>query len=475
MKKNKELLTKPEENEISEYGQKIISIIRGNSAPLVMKEKLEDFHEKDIAEILSCLSLQERKKLYRILDADMLAAILEYEEENEAGRFLDEIDLKKIPSILENMETDDAVAVLRELGRDKREVIFDMLPDNVRESISRTASFSEDEIGSLMTSNFILIKEGLSVKQAMSSLVSQAAKNDNISTLFVSDENGIFTGAIDLKDLITARQGDALDSLVINSFPYVYGQEAVDDCLEKLKDYSESSIPVLDNSNRILGVITAQNVIEATDDALGEDYAMLAGLTAEEDLKEPVRESIKKRLPWLVILLALGLVVSSVVGAFENVVSQLTIIMAFQSLILDMAGNVGTQSLAVTIRVLTSEGLSFKQKLGLLSKEIRVGFLNGLILGSLSVLFIGLFIFFTKGQSLTFSFLVSGCIGISLLLAMLASSASGTLIPMFFKKIGVDPAVASGPLITTVNDLVAVVCYYGLSWVFLINIFHLGA
>ena len=475
MKKNKEIIPAvPEETEISEYGRSIISIIRGNSAPPVMKEKLEDYHEKDIAETLEFLSLQERKKLYRILDADMLSAILEYEDEDQAGQFLNEIDLKKIPKILERMETDDAVAVLRELGRDKRTIIMDMLDENVRQSISLTASFDEEEIGSLMTSNFIRIQEGLSIKQAMSSLIEQASINDNISTLFVSNEDGIFLGAIDLKDLITARQGDSLDELIINSFPYVYGQEAVDDCLEKLKDYSESSIPVLDESNRLLGVITAQNVIEATDDAMGEDYAMLAGLTAEEDLKEPVKESIKKRLPWLLILLCLGLLVSTVVGSFEKVVSQLTIIMAFQSLILDMAGNVGTQSLAVTIRVLTSEGLSFKQKLGLLSKEIRVGLLNGLILGCLSVVLIGLFIFFAKGESLSFAFAVSGCIGISLLLAMLASSASGTLIPMFFKKIGVDPAVASGPLITTVNDLVAVVCYYGLSWILLINILHLG-
>jgi magnesium transporter len=246
----------------------------------------------------------------------------------------------------------------------------------------------------------------------------------------------------------------------------------VDYCIEKLKDYSEDSIPVLDNNNCLIGVITSQSLIEVVDEEMGEDYARLAGLTAEEDLTEPLKESMKKRLPWLMILLALGMVVSTVVGSFEKVVSQLTIIMAFQSLILDMAGNVGTQSLAVTIRVLMDETLSGKQKCALVFKEMRIGLCNGSVLGILSFLLIGLYIFFFKGRTLLFSYAVSGCIGIALLTAMLVSSAVGTLVPLFFKKIKVDPAVASGPLITTINDLVAVVVYYGLSWLLLLQIFH---
>ena len=233
-------------------------------------------------------------------------------------------------------------------------------------------------------------------------------------------------------------------------------------------------MPVLDNKNRLLGVITSQSIIEVVDDEMGEDYAMFAGLTAEEDLKEPLFQSVKKRLPWLLALLGLGIVVSSVVGVFEQVVAQLTLIMAFQSLILDMAGNVGTQSLAVTIRVLMDENLTAGQKFRLVIKESRVGFTNGMILGVISIVFVGLYIMIFRQQSFGFSFAVSACIGLALLLAMVVSSAVGTLIPLFFKKIKIDPAVASGPLITTINDLVAVVTYYGLSWVFLINILHLA-
>jgi magnesium transporter len=334
------------------------------------------------------------------------------------------------------------------------------------------ASFDEDEIGSKMTTNYIKIRRGLTVKEAMSELVRQAEYNDNISTLFVVDDFGAFYGALDLKDLITARENSDLDERIVTTFPYVYGHEDIDDCIERLKDYLEDSIPVLDNENRIIGVITAQSLIQVVDDEMGEDYARLAGLIAEEDLSETLLESMRKRLPWLFILLGLGMVVSSVVGSFEKVVSQLPLIMAFQSLILDMAGNAGTQSLAVTIRVLTDEALTFKQKVFLVGKEMRVGFCNGLLLGSVSFILVGLYICFAKGHLLSFSFTVSACIGVSLLLAMLISSLTGTLIPLFFNKIKVDPAVASGPLITTINDLVAVVTYYGLSWILLLEVMH---
>ena len=340
--------------------------------------------------------------------------------------------------------------------------------------VQKLLSYEEDEIGSCMTNNFVCISEELSVREAMSELVRQAGEHDNISTIYVTDTEEKFAGAIDLKDLIIARENTPLQEIVSSSYPYVYEHENISECVEKIADYEEDSIPVLDNDNKLLGVITSQSMVDLVDDEMGEDYAKFAGLTAEEDLKEPLRESIKKRLPWLLVLLGLGMVVSSVVGLFEEVVSQLTIIMCFQSLILDMAGNVGTQSLAVTIRVLMDESLTGKQKAELVWKEMTIGFSNGLILGTLSFIVIGLYIALFKGKTFMFAYAVSGCIGIALVVAMVISGAVGTCIPLFFKKINVDPAVASGPLITTINDLVAVVTYYGLSWIFLIEMLHLA-
>lgn len=455
-----------------EYVEEIVKLIKGNDSPKTLAEKLSDYHGSDLADAMEQLSAPERKKLFRVCSPELTAEAFEHLDEAAAGSYLEEIDIKRAAAVVSELETDTAAAVLHTVPKDKRLLIIDELGEDIKGEIKLIASFDEDEIGSKMTTNCIVIRESLSVKEAMNELVRQAEENDNISTIFVTDENDEFYGAIDLKELITARSSTSLSDLIATNFPYVYAQETIDDCIEKLKDYSEDSIPVLDNNSRLLGVITARSVIEVVDDEMGEDYARLAGLTAEEDLNEPLRESMKKRLPWLLVLLGLGMLVSSVVGVFEKVIAQLTIIMAFQSLILDMAGNVGTQSLAVTIRVLMDEKLTVRQKVHLVTKEMRVGLCNGILLGVISFLFVGLYIHFFKHKAMGFAFAVSGCIGTSLILAMLISSAVGTLIPLFFKKIKIDPAVASGPLITTVNDLVAVVTYYGLSWLLLIGVFN---
>lgn len=325
-----------------------------------------------------------------------------------------------------------------------------------------------DEIGSCMSKNYVAILENSTIKGAMSTLVRQAAVNDNIAILYVVDENNCFRGAIDLKDLIVAREDRNLQEIIDFNFPFVYASEKIENCISTIIDYSEAAIPVLDSENHLLGVVMAQDFMEVIEDEYSEDYAKLGGLTSEEDLAESIFESVRKRLPWLGILLLLGLGVSATVGLFESIVAQLPVIMCFQSLILDMAGNVGTQSLAVAIRVLMDQQIGHKEKAALIWKEARIGVINGMVLGVLSFVSIGIYLCF-KGNAGIFAFSVSGCLGIAMVLAMLVSSLSGTVIPMFFQKIGIDPAVASGPLITTINDLVAVISYYGLAWLILIQ------
>ena len=443
------------------YEEKIAQVVRGNLTPKIMREQLLTYHENDIAAALDLLKKEDRYRLDRVLSPETLADVLEYSE--RINEYVGELNLRKRAEVLAHLEPSVAVDYLQEVAKGERAAIIDLMPDDAKQEISLLSSFDEDEIGSRMTTNFVMIHMGISVRQAMRELVEQAADNDNISTIYVADDDGIFAGAIDLKSLIIAREGTELESIIMTSYPYVYANELIEDCIERIKDYSEDSIPVLDQENRLKGVLTAQDVAELIDDEMGEDYARLAGLTAEEDLQEPLSMSIVKRLPWLLVLLGLGLVVSSVVGLFEAVAAGLTIIVAFQSLILDMAGNVGTQSLAVTIRVLMDDQCTGRQKLYLVAKEAKIGLCNGLILGSLSILFIGLYLLLVKGEAAHFAFSISLCAGAALALSMSLSSISGTTIPILFKGLGVDPAVASGPLITTVNDLIAVVTYYGLA------------
>lgn len=453
------------------YAEEILKIIRSTSDNEELLDKISDYHENDIAEAFELLSEDERKKLYPILGAEQVAEIFTYIEDPD--RYIGELDIDKAALVISYMDSDDAVDVLDELDENTKDRLVGLLDAESSRDIKMIQSYSEDEIGSMMTTNFVVIKNTLTIRQAMRELVKQAGENDNISTVYVTDNEDKFYGAIDLKDLIVARENDSLEDIISTSYPYVRDKEIVSECIEQIKDYAEDSIPVVTDEQMLIGVITSQDIVELVDDEMGEDYAKLAGLTSEEDLQETSLESIKKRLPWLVILLFMGMGVSSVVGIFETVVAVLPIVMCFQSLILDMAGNVGTQSLAVTIRVLVDENLTSKQKMHLVIKEMKVGFLNGMLLGMLAFIFIGLYVWIFKKNAVWSAFAISGCVGFSLMVAMVISSLVGTLIPMFFHKIKIDPAVASGPLITTVNDLVAVVTYYGLAWLLLIEMLHL--
>ena len=452
------------------YVEELVDIIRSGLPKEQLIDRLSDYHDNDIADALTKLTPDERRELYPLIGVERVAEIFAYLDDAEP--YLKELPIESAAKIVSEMDSDDAVDVLEEMDATTKHKIVGMLDKEASEDVRLLFSYDEDEIGSRMTTNIIMIRNNLTIRQAMRELIEQAGENDNISTIYVIDDEDKFYGAIDLKDLIIAREYTDLEDLISHSYPYVKDHEKVADCIEQIKDYAEDSIPVLQEDGTIAGIITSQDIVEAVDDEMGEDYAKLAGLTAEEDLNEKLTESVKKRLPWLVILLFLGMVVSSVVGAFEAVVAVIPIVMCFQSLILDMAGNVGTQSLAVTIRVLMDEELTAKQKLMLVVKEMKIGFVNGLFLGVMAWLFLGIYICVIKGYPIHHALLVSGCVGIALVTAMVISSMVSTLIPMFFKKINVDPAVASGPLITTVNDLVAIVVYYGLAMLFLVDLLH---
>lgn len=220
---NKELTTAVQEMTARpDYATEIAAIIRGNDSPKTMMSRLEDYHANDIAEVMTELTLPERKKFYRVCSLDMLADIFEYLDEDAAGAYLDETDIRKAAAVISRLDTDTAVNILRCIDKEKRTLIIDTVDPDIQKELRLIASFDEDEIGSRMTVNCIIIREDMTVKQAMSELVRQAEENDNIATLFVVDDNNEFYGAIDLKDLITARSETALDDIIATSFPYVY-------------------------------------------------------------------------------------------------------------------------------------------------------------------------------------------------------------------------------------------------------------
>lgn len=464
------------ENQVPEkidFSEELLSIIRNSKNQKTLKEQLSLYHDNDIAEVIPFLNENERLLLYKSLGNEGVSEVFAYLD--NVDEYLAELDNEKVADIIENMDADDAIDVLEELPEERQNQILPLIEPDAQKDIALIDSYKDDEIGSRMTTNFISVKNTFTIKQAMRALINQSAENDNITTLYVVDENDAFYGAISLRDLIIARQTTPLENIITTKYPYLYAHETMAECIEDLKDYSEDSIPVLDNDKKILGVITSLDLVEAVDEEMSDDYAKLAGLTSEEDLDEPLFKSIKKRIPWLFILLFLGIVVAGVIQGFQQFIpASLIILYTFQSLILGMSGNSGTQSLAVTIRLLSNDEITLNDKFKFIFKELKVGVLNGLIIGTISFVFIGLYLnLFEKSflQSINVSgFAISLSVGFSLFASMLIASLTGTLIPIFFKRIGVDPAVASGPLITTINDFVSVFVYYGISILLLVNL-----
>lgn len=457
---------------MKDYLLELKDILLSNISKEELNEKLENYHDSDIADVLESLTEEERLNVYKKISIERLSYIFSYYENVED--YIEEVSPDYAADIIQEMDTNDAIDVLNELEEEDKSEIIDLMEDKPKQDILKADSYNEDEIGSYMSDNYICVNCNDTVAEATSRMIKEAGEHDNIFTIYVVDQDGRYYGAIDFKNLIRARKADNLSDLIKKSYPFFFDTEIMSECISKLKDYSENSIPVLNRSHKIVGVITSDIVIDATEEEMAEDYAKLGGLSEEEDIDESIFKSVKKRVPWLIILLFLGFIVSNVTGSFETVIATLPVVVFFQSTILDMAGNVGTQSLAVTIRNLTDDESRKKINKGIF-KEIKVGFLNGLCIGIIAFILVIAYLAI-KQQEITpgsgYGFLasmkISGIISFALLCAMTISNLIGTLFPLLLHKIHVDPAVASGPFITTVNDIIAVVIYYGLVYLFFI-------
>ncbi len=457
----------PEQN----YCSQILGIVRSNATEDEIKTQLQEFHNNDIAGAFEELTSEERDRLLKILGTELISEIVSYLD--DASEYLSEITADDAAEIIEQMDADDAVEALEDLDDERRSEIIDLIEDaEIKKDIKLIDSYEDDQFGSRMSTNFICVKRTQTIKETMKILVSEAAENDNIFTIFAVEEDNSFYGAIDLKELIIARSNVELERLICNTFPFVYDTDLISENIERLRGYSEHIIPVVSaKTQKLLGVITSTDIAELIDEERGDDYAKLAAMTGEQERDEPLFTSMKKRVPWLIALLFMGLIVSAVVGAFEGVVAALPMIVSFQSLILGMAGNAGTQSLAVTVRKLSeNDNSSLAKQLRYILSEVRIALLNGIALGIISFAMVSGYLFIANSYDVAFILSAAGCVGLAMCFAMAISGFTGAAIPICLYRLKVDPAVASGPLITTVNDLVAVISYYGLAWLLIINI-----
>lgn len=435
-------------------------------SPLALKNQLNSLSREELINKIQTMKEYDRQKVWRLLDDEKCVSLIENSQ--DGIYWFDSIPIKKESRIIEKMPSDQAIKLLESLDSEKRKLVLQFST----KSFPGYLIYAEDEVGSIMSDDFIVLDKRVTKEEALERIREESETKDNIRTIFLKEENGGLYGEVDLLDVLKSHDDAPLSSMATTSFPFVAANSKLSKTLEWIKDYNLSSFPVIDEEGKTIGTVTRKKLGETVEREMAEDYRKLASLQ-KEDRNMSVIQAMKSRLPWLFLLLLLGMVVSSAIGKLSELVTGLLMVFSFQSLILDMTGNSGTQTLAVAVRALSGRELSGKEKRNMLKKETSTGFLSGLVLGLGAFIVLLPYVFITSGNGIIYALSLSFSVSISLFVAMTLSNLIGATIPMVAEKFGVDPAVASGPLITTFNDLLGAFSYYGVVFILMKKILHL--
>jgi magnesium transporter len=427
------------------------------------KSSFLDLHPYDQAEIFIELTPEERQKLYKILSSEEVSELFAYMiEDEDLVTIFDNMEDDYASELLSEMASDDAADIIQKLDKSDASNYLEMMDDEDQADIMELLHYEEDTAGSIMTNDFIEININDNIKQAMRKMINMANEAETIYSLYVTDDEGILVGVLSLKELITAKGDEKIIDIMTDDVIKVDVMEDQEDVAKTIQDYDFLAIPVVDKGNHMLGIITVDDLIDVVLEEAAEDYSKFAALgDSEFDVDtETVTKSVRKRLPWLIVLLLVGTITASISEFFVGTTSKLPILINYMPLILGMAGNTGTQALAVTLRGLTTEEFEERKDVFIhLFREVRIGLMNGFLMGATTFVYA----YFIMGQPLLIGVLLGAVIVIALMIATFA----GAVIPLLIELTGLDPAVASGPFITTINDVIAVSIYLGLATIFL--------
>jgi len=442
----------------------IIKIIQEGS-PGTMQDELEKYHPSDVAETFNALDTDDQMHVLMTLNHHLLANIFSHLKPKRAASLLSKIDQPKVGRILEVMERDDATDVLKIVNVHKRGEYLNQLDDETRIELEHLIHYQEETAGSIMTTDYIALSKGMDVKDAMKETIHNAETTEGIQRLFVLDDKKFLEGVIELKTLIQARSPKKIEELMFSDVITAKVNDDIEEVARKMQNYGIYLLPVVNDNNQLQGVITMDDAADILDMETDEDYARFATISKDENINRSVFKSALHRLPWLSLLLAIGLLVGGIMSTFEETIEQVTVLVFFLPLIMDMGGNTGTQSLAVTVRGISRQHYLDKEaRKKHIIKELRVGILNGLGIGLLSFVTAGIFLTIIGNLGVIEpthpAFLVSFAIGLSVGVALIITTVFGAIVPLTLHRLKFDPAVASGPFITTMNDVLGLLIYF---------------
>ena len=428
-----------------------ISILISNNSANKIKELISDLHIADIAEVIEELPIHQSNYLFQLLEEEKSAVVLMELEEDVREHLLSLLSSKEIATeVIENLESDDATDVISELPEQQKEEVLSLIEDNEHASdISDLLNYEEDTAGGLMAKELIKVRKNWSNLQCLKEMRKQAADVKKVHTIYVVDDEDKLLGTLSLKRLLLSDSKTEIREITNYEIISVLATEDDESVANIMNKYDLIVIPVVDKNNVLIGRITIDDAMDVVKEEAEKDYQMASGISEDVESSDNVWQLTRARLPWLLIGLLGGLLGAKVIGIFdlENNIE----LAFFIPLIAAMGGNVGVQSAAIVVQGLSNESLKMDNIFRKLVKELGLGMLNGIIC---SLIILGAA--FSLGYSMELSLTVS----ISLLAVIVFAAVFGTFIPLTLEKYKIDPAVATGPFITTVNDVLGLFIYF---------------
>lgn len=417
-----------------------------------LQKLLKDFHYADIAEILDELDLDEAVYIIKLLDSETTADILMELDEDNREKVLRNLSSKEIADEIGELDTDDAADIISELPEErKREVISHIEDEEHKAEIEELLAYDEDTAGGLMAKELVKVYETWTVAGCLRRIRGQAKEVTRVHSIYVVDKQNRLVGRLSLKDLIVAKSDQRIAELSNSSVDYVNVHDDAEDVARVMQKYDLEAIPVVDDNQKLLGRITIDDIVDVMKEEAEKDYQLAAGITADVEADDSIWELTKARLPWLLIGMFGGIGAASIISGFSDAMLEFPALLLFIPLIQATAGNVGVQSSAIVVQGLANDSID-GSILSRLFKEFLLGLVNGLAIACI-VLLISHFAFNT-------TYLESLTICVALISVIIMAALIGTFIPIFLDKRGIDAAVATGPFITTSNDVFGILMYF---------------
>ena len=411
---------------------------------------LSDFHFADIAEILDELDLEQAVYVIRLLDSETTSDILMELDEDDREKVLQNLSAKEIAEEVEELDTDDAADMISELSEERQEAVISRIEDEEHKAeIEELLTYDEDSAGGLMAKELVKVYETWTVADCMRRIRGQAEEVTRVHSIYVVDKDEKLIGRLSLKDLIVAKNDQKIADIAKDNVDSVNVHDDAEDIAKVMQKYDLEAIPVVDDENTLLGRITIDDIVDVIKEEAEKDYQLAAGITQDVEADDSIFELTKARLPWLFLGLIGGIGAFLIMEGFQESFKEYAVLFFFTPLIAAMAGNVGVQSSAIIVQGLANDDVKGSINNRLI-KEMLLAALNGIILA----LFLFLFIWLTKDINTALA------ISVSLVIVIIVAGLIGTFVPLFLDKRGIDPAIATGPFITTSNDIFGILIYF---------------